>query len=236
MHREPMPISSWWFQGALLTYLVGFTVLGVLAYLVYRDQPPLPTQVVASDKVLFTRDDVLDGMHVFQRYGLMEYGSVYGHGAYLGPDFTAEYLHKTAELLVSRYQQDPLGPQSARERVAAELHENTYDIVADTMTWSEARAEAHRILEHYYHSVFRSQTGHGGAQADWIANPEDVRKLTAFFGWTAWTATANRPGKPYSYTNNWPPEPLAGNAITSEAITWSVLSIIGLLGGTGLVF
>jgi nitric oxide reductase large subunit len=67
---------------------------------VYRDQPPLPTQVVASDKVLFTRDDVLDGMHVFQRYGLMEYGSVYGHGAYLGPDFTAEYLHKTAELLV----------------------------------------------------------------------------------------------------------------------------------------
>ena len=62
------------------------------------------------------------------------------------------------------------------------------------MTWSEARAEAHRILEHYYHSVFRSQTGHGGAQADWIANPDDVRKLTAFFGWTAWTATANRPG------------------------------------------
>jgi nitric oxide reductase subunit B len=54
---------------------------------------------------------------------LMEYGSVYGHGAYLGPDFTAEYLHKTAELLVSRYQQDPLGPQSARERVAAELHQ-----------------------------------------------------------------------------------------------------------------
>ena len=236
MHREPMPISSWWFQGAILTYLVGFTVLGVLAYLVYRDQPPLPTKVVASDKILFTRDDVLGGMNVFQRYGLMEYGSVYGHGAYLGPDFTAEYLHKTAELLVSRYRQDPLGPQSARERVAAELHENTYDIVADTLTWSEARAEAHRILEHYYHSVFRSQTGHGGAQADWIANPEDVRKLTAFFGWTAWTATANRPGTHYSYTNNWPPEPLADNAITAEAITWSVLSIIGLLGGTGLVF
>jgi len=138
MHREPMPISSWWFPGAILTYLVGFTVLGILAYLVYRDQPPLPTKVVASDKILFTRDDVLGGMNVFQRYGLMEYGSVYGHGAYLGPDFTAEYLHKTAELLVSRYQQDPLGPQSARERVAAELHENTYDIVADTLTWSEA--------------------------------------------------------------------------------------------------
>jgi nitric oxide reductase subunit B len=236
MHREPMPIARWWFQGAILTYVVGFTVLGVLAYLVYRDQPPLPTKVIASDTILFTRDDVLGGMRVFQRYGLMEYGSVYGHGAYLGPDFTAEYLHKTAELLVSRYQQDPFGPQSARERVAAELHANTYDRVADTMTWGEARAEAHRTMEHYYQSVFRSPKGHGGAQADWISTPEDVRKLTAFFGWTAWTATANRPGKPYSYTNNWPPEPLAGNAITAEAITWSVLSIIGLLGGTGLVF
>ena len=39
MAREPMPISSLWFQGAMLTYLLGFTVLGLLAYLVYRDQP-----------------------------------------------------------------------------------------------------------------------------------------------------------------------------------------------------
>ena len=99
MSREPMPISSRWFQGAVLTYLVGFTVLGVLAYLVYRDQPPMPGKVIAGNTVLFTRDDILGGMNVFQRYGVMEYGSVYGHGAYLGPDFTAEYLHKSAEFL-----------------------------------------------------------------------------------------------------------------------------------------
>jgi nitric oxide reductase subunit B len=95
-----MPISSWWFQGALLTYLVGFTVLGILAHLVYRDQSLLPTKVAVAEKILFTRDDIMSGVNVFQRYGLMEYGSVYGHGAYLGPDFTAEYLHKTAEFLV----------------------------------------------------------------------------------------------------------------------------------------
>ncbi|HEX2928474.1 MAG TPA: nitric-oxide reductase large subunit, partial [Candidatus Binatia bacterium] len=92
MARQPMPISSLWFQGAMLTYLFGFTVLGILAYLVYRDQPPMPGKVVAGNNVLFTRADILGGMNVFQRYGLMEYGSVYGHGAYLGPDFTAEYL------------------------------------------------------------------------------------------------------------------------------------------------
>ncbi len=58
MARQPMPISSRWFQGAILTYLVGFTVLGMLAYLVYRDQPPIPGKVVAGNQVLFTRDDV----------------------------------------------------------------------------------------------------------------------------------------------------------------------------------
>ena len=67
------------------------------------------------------------------------------------------------------------------------------------------------------------------------SNPDDIRKLTAFFAWTAWTAAANRPGNTYSYTNNWPPEPLAGNFITANAITWSVISIVGLLGGTGLI-
>ena len=80
----------------MLTYLFGFTVLGILAYLVYRDQPPMPAKVLAGDTILFSRDDILGGMNVFQRYGVMEYGSVYGHGAYLGPDFTADELVLTA--------------------------------------------------------------------------------------------------------------------------------------------
>ena len=113
-----MPISSRWFQGAVLTYLVGFTVLGILAYLVYRDQPPMPAKVVAQDTVLFSRDDILGGMNVFQRFGLMEYGSVYGHGAYLGPDFTAEYLHNTAESLIKSYSGASSGGLSAREEAA----------------------------------------------------------------------------------------------------------------------
>lgn len=235
MAREPIPISSRWFQGAIITYLIGFTILGLLAYLVYRDQPPLPGKVVAGGQVLFTRDDIIRGMNVFQRYGLMEYGSVYGHGAYLGPDFTAEYLHKSAEFLVDAYAGSTLGGLSARERVAAELHENTYDAVKDSLSWSGARGKAHAMMEEYYRAIFFAKRTRGGAQAEWIANPGDIRKLAAFFAWTAWTAAANRPGQTYSYTNNWPPEPLAGNFITPDAITWSVISIIGLLGGTGLI-
>jgi nitric oxide reductase subunit B len=107
MPRQLMPISRRWFQGAILTYLIGFTVLIVLAYLVYPDQPPLPAKVTAAGRTLFTRDDVITGMNVFQRYGLMEYGSIYGHG-------------------IRRYQDLPGGRLSAQERVAAELHENHY--------------------------------------------------------------------------------------------------------------
>ncbi|HEX9787246.1 MAG TPA: nitric-oxide reductase large subunit, partial [Candidatus Binatia bacterium] len=188
MAREPMPISSRWFQGAMLTYLFGFTVLGILAYLVYRDQPPMPAKVVAGDMILFSRDDIVGGMNVFQRYGLMEYGSVYGHGAYLGPDFTAEYLHKSAEFLIEAYAGRPAGNLSARERVAAELHENTYNAAEDSLGWSVQRAAAHRTMEEYYRSIFSAKQSRGGAQAEWIANPDDIRKLTAFFAWTAWTA------------------------------------------------
>ena len=77
MARQAMPISSRWFQGAILTYLLGFTVLGMLAYLVYRDQPPIPGKTIADGQVVFTRDDIFACMNVFQRYGLMQYGSVY---------------------------------------------------------------------------------------------------------------------------------------------------------------
>ncbi len=158
MAREPMPISSLWFQGAMLTYLFGFTVLGMLAYLVYRDQPPMPAKVMAGDTILFSRDDILGGMNVFQRYGLMEYGSVYGHGAYLGPDFTAEYLHKSAEFLIEAYAGVPASGLSARERVAAELHKNTYDPAEDSLAWSAPRAAAHKMMEEHYRAMFYCKT------------------------------------------------------------------------------
>ena len=68
-----------------------------------------------------------------------------------------------------------------------------------------------------------------------ISSAEDTRAITAFIAWTAWTGVARRPGKTYSYTNNWPPEELVGNTLTGDAIMWSALSLVTLLGGSGLV-
>jgi nitric oxide reductase subunit B len=231
-----MPIASGWLQGAIITYLVGFGVLGVLAYLIYQQQPPLPARTVdGQGALLFTRDDILDGMNVFQRYGVMEFGSIYGHGAYLGPDFTADYLHRSALALAAHYRAEPVAGKSAEERVREELHANTWNASTDTLVWSDARARIHRDLVRHYQMLFAKPASEGGMQGRYIPDAEAVRKLSAFFAWSAWTATADRPGHSYSYTNNWPPEPAAGNTLTADALTWSVISIIALLGGTGIV-
>jgi nitric oxide reductase subunit B len=237
MPHRTMPISSWWFQGAIVTFMIGFAILGYLAYLVYAQQPPIPGRVVSTTgEALFTRADILEGMNVFQRYGVMEYGTIYGHGAYLGPDFTADYIHRAATYLIARYAKEPVPGVSPEDRAAARMHTNTYDPATDTLILSPERADAHRMLIGHYAAMFHNKRSEDGRQPEWITNPEDIRKLAAFFGWAAWTATANRPGSNASYTNDWPPEPLAGNRVTAEAITWSVVSIIGLFAGTGIVF
>ena len=99
-HRR-MVISSLWLQVAILTFLAGFAALLYLAYRIHAEPPPIPERVVAEDgSTLFTGDDIMAGQHVFQKYGLMQYGTIFGHGAYLGPDFTAQYLHEAANAMV----------------------------------------------------------------------------------------------------------------------------------------
>ncbi|HLI80907.1 MAG TPA: cbb3-type cytochrome c oxidase subunit I, partial [Candidatus Binataceae bacterium] len=196
--------------------------------------PPIPAQVTtASGETLFTRNDILDGMNVFQRYGVMEYGTIYGHGAYLGPDFTAQYLHRTAMFLTEHYRNG--GGGSVEAQVVAELHGNTFDAGSGTLHWSDARGGAHKELVGFYQHMFSADHAAAGLQARSIPSSDQIRQMADFFAWTAWTATANRPGQSYSYTNNWPPDPLAGNVLTANAVTWSVISILFLLGGTGAV-
>src|SRR5215471_1447503 len=90
-------LSTWWRRALILLMLAGFSTLGYLAARTYRDAPPIPTRVVGpSGETLFTRQDILAGQQIFLSHGLMENGSIWGHGAYLGPDFSAEYLHTMA--------------------------------------------------------------------------------------------------------------------------------------------
>ncbi|HWB12743.1 MAG TPA: nitric-oxide reductase large subunit [Pirellulales bacterium] len=231
--RRPMVISPLWLQAVILTFLFGFAVLGYLAIRVYQDHAPVPGKVVSEGgETLFTGEEILDGQQLFLTYGLMEYGSIYGHGAYLGPDFTADYLHREALEMEQLYG----GGAAALGRVQSELQANRYDAQADTLVWTEGQVAAFDVLlRHYEDEILNRKRSGAGMGPGAIPEPAEIRRITAFIAWTAWTASARRPGRPYSYTNNWPPESLVGNQLTEEAVVWSMLSIIALLGGIGLM-
>ncbi|MEN6494712.1 MAG: cbb3-type cytochrome c oxidase subunit I [Thermoguttaceae bacterium] len=231
-----MVISKWWFQVSILTFAIGFCVLGYLAYRIYNEHPPIPKKVVTQDgKVLFTGDDIMAGQHVFQKYGLMEYGTLFGHGAYLGPDFTAQYMHEAALAMLRFYSPNAEPTADTRARVAQEFKQIVYQPATCTLRYTAGQAHAFEHLVSFYRDYFTTTANQRGLKRPQISDPEEVRRLTAYFSWAAWVATAVRPGAGYSYTNNWPPEPMVGNHPTAEAFLWSVLSLIALLGGTGLL-
>ena len=119
-------ISKRWVQAVAIVMLFGFFVLGLLAYRTYTDQAPIPGKVVRPDgQVLFTRADVIAGQEIFLRNGLMEYGSIFGHGAYLGPDFTADYLRRWA-LLVAHHDGGS-GSEFAKADTVTTFKTNQYD-------------------------------------------------------------------------------------------------------------
>ena len=232
--KRSLLVSRVWMQAVVLVLLFGFFVLGFLAYRTYSDEPPIPAQVEDADgHVLFTHHDIASGQEVFLRNGLMEYGSIFGHGAYLGPDYTADYLHRAA--IIVRQYYAAAGSDRSAAQTASDFKTNRYDPTSRVLLFTPAQAEAFHQLTKYYETIFSAPTTKYGLRPDAISDPNEIRQLTAFFAWSAWAAAANRRGEPYSYTNNWPPESLVNNGPTSDMIVWSVLSLIALLGGIGLM-
>jgi nitric oxide reductase subunit B len=132
--RRPMLLSRRWMQVALLVFLAGFLGLGIIGYLNYTGEPPMPAKVVdSSGATLFTKADVIAGQKVFLGNGLMEYGSIFGHGAYLGPDYTADYLHREIQDMHGTYAASISSAPSVAvggaidAQVKHDLKTNTYD-------------------------------------------------------------------------------------------------------------
>src|SRR5579872_2756561 len=145
--RRPMVISPLWLQAVVLTFVFGFAILGYLALRVYQDHAPVPGRVLSEGgEVVLTGEDVLQGQQAFLTYGLMQYGSVYGHGAYLGPDFTADYLHRQALEMQQLYG----GGAEALARVQTELQANRYDAKEDTLVWTKGQVRAFEALLRHY--------------------------------------------------------------------------------------
>ncbi len=78
-------LSPWWRRSVLAVMVIGFSVLIGLTIKVHYDAPPIPDQVVDSrGAVVFRKSDIQSGQEVFLKYGLMDNGSIWGHGGYLG--------------------------------------------------------------------------------------------------------------------------------------------------------
>jgi nitric oxide reductase subunit B len=224
----------------------GFAVLILLTVKAYQNAPPIPDKFGdPGGAVVFTADDVVAGQQVFLKHGLMDNGTIWGHGGYLGPDFSAQSLHLLALDLADRVAHERLSrgytDLTPEERAAVEgavalvLKANRYDPASGTLALPKGAAESFNSQVEYWTKYFDGPERNGGLARQTVSDPRELRQLTAFFAWTAWASAATRPGTSHSYTNNFPYEPLAGNTPTPNALIYSALSLVFLLGGTAAV-
>jgi nitric oxide reductase subunit B len=219
---------------------------------VYRQAPPIPERVVAADgTVVMTRDDILTGQQVWQSTGGQQLGSIWGHGAYQAPDWSADWLHREALALLqiwaeregtARLEALPAERQAAlRDRLVRELRTNTFDPATGTVTISADRREAIRRTAAHYAALFGGDPAlatlrdHYAMQDVTIPDATRRAKLNDFFFWTSWTAGTERPHAKVTYTNNWPHEPLIENRPSGANVLWSIISVVLLLAGVGAV-
>lgn len=226
-----------------------FAVLLYFGRQIYHQVPPLPVSVqTTAGDVLYTRAEIEKGQNIWQSLGGMQQGSVWGHGSYLAPDWSADWLHREAETLlelISTRDANHSSPSDQRPRelyevlLRRELRANTFNAATGVLTVTTERAQAIRSAAAHYSGLFQAQDEFLKLRRDYAfplhsaLKRDDAHALTAFFFWTAWSTVTNRPDDDISYTSNWPHDPLVGNTPSAAVLIWSLLSVLLLLAGIG---
>lgn len=224
--------------------LISFGILGWVGTEIFRQAPPIPLRVATTEgKQVIGEGEVSNGQNVWQAMGGMQVGSIWGHGSYVAPDWTADYLHRESIFILNNlaeqeYQRkyDGLGGEQQallRQRLQDQVRRNTYDAATGQIVITPLRAQAFEENLRHYTDVFTNGNTDYAIQRNAQSDPVRLRQLTAFFFWTAWASVTNRPGQTISYTSNFPAEPLVANTPTSGTIVWTGVSVIVLLAGIG---
>ncbi|WP_339170182.1 nitric-oxide reductase large subunit [Anoxybacillus sp. FSL W8-1294] len=228
----------------IFTILISFTVLLVGGYWIFKEMAPRPKEVRSeSGEVLLTKESIIGGQSVFQKYGLMDYGTVLGHGSYMGPDYTAQALkvytegmqdYKANELYHKPFKQLSSDEQQiVRQKVMKEMKKNRYNPATDVLVLTDAQVYGLEQVRDYYKNVFTNGDGWGLKKGliqeshmpkdgrAWVASGDQTTQIADFFFWTAWLSSTLRNGDTITYTNNWPYYEDAGNTMSFSAIWWS---------------
>ncbi len=230
---------------AIICFFVAMAILLGGGVAMRKGLAPYPGKVVDSDgNVLFTKENIIAGQDVYQRYGLTDHGAVWGHGSQRGPEFSAESLHLIAEAVGDAFAKKEYGMAYADlneidkgivdVRTKHEIKPNRYNPATDTLTLTPFQVEGlNKIIKHW-DRTFKEGNERFGFLPNTIRTEEQRIEISRFFFWTAWVASTLRPGEDYSYTNNWPPDNRVGNSASTETYFYSGAGIISLLLALGL--
>lgn len=234
-NRLVMDRRNWWLP-LTVVLVIGLGSMIFVGTRTYQDAPPIPDFVSDSGETLVSAAAITRGQIVFLKYGLMNYGSMFGDGAGRGPDFTADALHATARAMSDHHaSREGVDMATAQAHTQAEIRENRYAAADNRVTLSEAQAYAARELDRRYATMFRGEGAEAFHPAGYITDAAELRDLAAFFFWGGWVCGAARPGQDYSYTHNWPYDELAGNRPSAPVMMWSVAAALGLIVALGIV-
>ena len=235
--------------------LLSFGVLGWVGTEIYLTAPPIPNQVIStSGEAVFTEGQVQQGQQAWQSAGGQQLGSVWGHGSYVAPDWSADWLHREALALRNiwaerdykkSFENLSLGQQGEINGLLKnEMRSNTYDARTGNITLSDDRVAAIKQVKQHYINLFgddaslnhlREQYAMGSGL---LPDQSDLEALPAFIFWSSWSAATNRPGETdLSYTSNWPHEPLVDNTPPAGTGIWSIASVIFMIAAiVGMIF
>ncbi|MGG4245115.1 nitric-oxide reductase large subunit [Bacillus licheniformis] len=263
VQRKTVPVKKASKNGFLksilvFTLIVSFSVLLLGGYWIFKGLAPRPVEVSGPNgEVLMTKSSISGGQAVFQKYALMDYGTILGHGSYMGPDYTAEALKiytegmqdfKAEAQYGKRFKQLSDEKQSTiRNHVIREMRKNRYDRPSDTLKLTDAQVYGlHQVRDHY-RKVFTKGDGWGlepglikeshmpERNRAWVDSEDQITQVSDFIFWTAWLSSTLRPGDDITYTNNWPYDEDAGNTMSFAAVWWSGASVTILILFVGII-
>jgi nitric oxide reductase subunit B len=232
----------------VLICIVTFSVLIAAGAVIYKNAPPIPATVVSpQQEIILTQETIQAGQETYLARGGQHIGSIWGHGSYLAPDWTADVLHRwglaTAGILYTgdtNFSQADLEalPVVERAQIQAQVQQefkvNRYDPETGALTLTAAQTQGLAKVFKDYQTLLSQGSAVHSIPSGWFKDGTEIRNVTGFFAWTAWAAASNRPNSPFSYTANWPHDDLIGNQAPGQFVIWSIVSVIVLIAAIAL--